>query len=89
MPDPQIRRVSEDPIRIQVCLCGKPIEPGLLRTYASAKRQSFLQSLESANRQRDLMARVSSTFASKLEYHSLEERIAKLEQMLQKTKKKK
>jgi len=89
MPDPHIRRVSPNPIRIQVCLCGKPIWPGRLRAHASADRESFRQSFESANRQRDLMARVSSTFASKLEYHSLEERIAKLEQMLQGTKKKK
>jgi hypothetical protein len=82
MPDAHLRRITIDPIRIQVCLCGNPIWPGSLRAYASRMRESFRKSFEAALRHRDLIGRLTDVFASKQQYDSLAKRVAKLEQML-------
>jgi nucleoid DNA-binding protein len=89
MPGGDLRPVTESPLRTLVCLCGNPIQPGRQRGYGNPELvRSFQPSFEVARRYRNVLGRIRDAFATKQQYDHLAERIAKLERMLQRPKKK-
>jgi nucleoid DNA-binding protein len=79
---------TQDPIRVLVCLCGHPIQPKGLRSYACANYQSFKKSFAVARQYREgtspetILRSLAEISASKQQHDALIERITKLETVL-------
>ena len=84
MPGGDLSPVTEDPIRMLVCMCGNPIPPGKLRKFSIPREQAdnFDRSLNAARQFREvadpqaMMGRLSETFASREAHDRLAEQIA-------------
>lgn len=91
-PGADLRPISPDPIHTLVCLCGNPILPGRLRGYGNQRfvarfRKSFAKATEYRERLRATNAKLDKRYASKEQEKRLEERVAKLEQIVDCSKK--
>jgi nucleoid DNA-binding protein len=52
-PGGDLTAITENPFRTLVCLCGHPVFPRQLRSYARADRESFRKSFDAARRYRE------------------------------------
>ena len=90
LPGGDLSPVTENGIRVQICLCGNPIDPGHLRrrSIQRADWESFRQSFAAARRRRQsVQARIieqlqSEALATKQDHDRLAEEVAKLEAII-------
>ena len=91
LPGGDLSPLTENGIRVQICLCGNLIEPGHLRrrSIQRADRESFQKSFEAAQRWRESVqpARIierlrSGSFATKQDHDRLAEEVARLEAII-------
>ena len=84
-PGGDLSPVTEQPIRVLICLCGNPIQPGLLRShsYSKAERQSFQRSFAAAQKFWEstqpaaiIQKLLQDRFATQQQYDVLADRVA-------------
>jgi hypothetical protein len=90
LPGGDVSPHTENPVRVLICLCGNPIPPGRLRSYAPKDYESFQKSFEAAQQYREkinpqaIMRIVDELYAGLQQSHArLEERIANLQTILE------
>jgi hypothetical protein len=89
-PGGDINSLADKPVKVLVCLCGRPVLPGRLRrdVHSVDENKSFQKSFEAARQFRERMSpeavlrRIAEPYASKPQHDELAERIAHMETIL-------